>query len=252
MAKVGSWNPLERLFARSAERFYGSLDSSDVRRLAFARSIFLANSALSLVLYYGGASPDGRQAKFPATISWTVRRGLPKWANLAIWSAGWWQVARVFARRGDALARGFAAQMYLLGLTTVGICPVGQGAVTDAVHGACAGCYFVCHCVLHWYVRTAGAFRAGFFGSFAAFLLALGRVRGMEKKFGFLAESDSRAGKPGDGGDGATGRQLLQPEPRRLLFRYELAQMLCENGMFVSFLLGMTSGLPHKPQRAPG
>ena len=134
----------------------------------------------------------------------------------------------------------------------IGICPVGQGAVTDAVHGACAGCYFVCHCVLHWYVRTAGAFRAVFFGSFAAFLLALGRVRGMEKKFGFLAESDSRAGKPGDGGDGATGRQLLQPEPRRLLFRYELAQMLCENGMFVSFLLGMTSGLPHKPQRAPG
>ena len=95
VAMVSSWNPLERLFAVSAASFHGSLGARDVALLRLAQRLFLGNNALSLVLYYGlEASPDGRAGttKFPATISWTIRRGLPKWTNLALWSAGWWQV----------------------------------------------------------------------------------------------------------------------------------------------------------------
>ena len=92
---ASAWNPLERIFAPSAASFFESLDARDVVLLRRAQRLFFSNSALTLLLYYGlQASPDGRagETKFPATISWTIRRGLPKWTNLIFWSAGWWHV----------------------------------------------------------------------------------------------------------------------------------------------------------------
>ena len=230
---------LAPVFGRSADTFFTSLSASDVRRLQLAKRIFLANSGLNAALYYGGLSPDGRKVKFPATISWTVRRALPQKSNLLFWSAGWYLVGSVFARRGDRLARLFGLQMYCVGVVTLGICPVGASPLQDQVHFVAAGLYFVYHCVLFEYVRTRRTYQAGFYASFAAFLAAVAKIRSLEARHGFRAEADENSVSKSSGA-----RAKLAPRVRRQLWQCELVQMLSENAMFVAFLLGVTSGLP--------
>ena len=230
---------LSPVFGRSADAFFTSLSAGDVRRLRLAKRIFLANTGLNAALYYTGFSPDGYKVKFPATISWTVRRGLPQKSNLLFWSSGWYLVGSVFARRGDRLARLFAAQMYCVGVVTLGICPVGASALQDQVHFIAAGLYFVYHCVLFEYVRTSRPYQAGFYASFAVFLAAVVKIRKLEARYCFRAEADEEGRTKY-----AASRAKLAPELRRQLWRFELVQMLSENAMFVSFLLGVTSGLP--------
>jgi hypothetical protein len=54
-----------------------------VRQLHRARALFHLCSALPCALYYLGASE--RPTKFPATISFTIRKGPPRWAHHAVW-----------------------------------------------------------------------------------------------------------------------------------------------------------------------
>ena len=65
----------------------------------------------------------------------------------------------------------------------------------------------------------------------------LRQVRRVENKHGCPVESDYHCRHPG--GDAA-----LVADVRRRLWWRELGVMVAENGVFVSFLLGMTSALP--------
>ena len=253
----------------SADAFFRALNPADRARVARARAIFLLNSATNLLLYYGGASPDGHTyAKFPATISWTVRRGLPQAINLLLWACGWWNMLRVFARRGDRMANLFAAQMFVTGISALWVFPIGVGPRVDAAHIAAASMYFVDHIFLFRFFRTAHRYRVWFYTSFASLLVALGRVRAIEKRYGFKAEpSVAGAAVPNDSGglgraddDGENpgwataesavqaaagqggGKANMSSETRRRLWWNELAVMVSENSVFVAFVAGMTSG----------
>ena len=234
-------NPLSTLFQKSAASFFESLTSQDRATIKLARRIFVANTFINLGLYYSCLSPDspGGKQKFPCTISWTIRKGFTRYSNLVIWSAGWYQMLKLFAKRGDLTAKVFAAQMYAVGLVVCYFAPVGQSRIQDTVHAIGAGLYFVYHCVLFDYVRTTALFRAGFYVSFACFLASLRRIRQIEDMYGFMTESDYFKGSK-------KGRQnaLLMKEPVKRNLRWnKLLQMISENTMFLSFTLGMTSGL---------
>ena len=75
--------------------------------------------------YYRVGSERGERRKFPATISYTIRKGPAKYSNICLWSIGWAMMWRVFRRRGDILARSFAVQMYSAGFLAVAVFPVG-------------------------------------------------------------------------------------------------------------------------------
>ena len=63
-----------------SDAFHQELDDEDIRELRRAKNIFLFNSFLPGFLYYIGLGTDAR-VKFPATISWTIRAGVPKYVN---------------------------------------------------------------------------------------------------------------------------------------------------------------------------
>lgn len=229
-------NPLAALFGRSAKRFLGRLRGSDLAAIRRARRIFVSATFLNLALYYSPLSPDSpSKRKFPCTISWTIRKGFTKWANLVVWSAGWWHMLKTFALRGDLVARVFAAQMYAVGLVVCFIAPVGQGPVSDKIHALGAGLYFVYHCVLFEYMRTATAFRAGFYASFLGFLLCLRSIRKVESDYGFLTESDYYQGSAQEQRNVAR----MNRKTASKLWWHKLGQMIFENTMFLSFTVGM-------------
>lgn len=233
-------NPFAALFGRSAAAFVGNLRHGDVGAIRRARRIFVASTFLNLALYYSPLSPDPVETrKFPCTISWTIRKGLTKWANVVVWSAGWWQMLKTFARRGDLTARLFSAQMYMVGLVVCFFAPVGQGPLRDRIHTVCAGLYFVYHCILFEYMQTAAVFRAGFYASFYGFLHCLRNIRKVEADYGFLSESDWYTGTAQEQRNTAR----MNKKTAAQLWWQKLGQMIFENTMFLSFTVGMTSGL---------
>jgi hypothetical protein len=78
------------MLSASGDAFRGRLTVSDVQQVGTARQLFLTTALLPGALYYLGFSPDGRRPKFPATISFTIRAGLPKIVHHIIWLAGWY------------------------------------------------------------------------------------------------------------------------------------------------------------------
>jgi hypothetical protein len=227
---------LDFIFKASSDHFFKSISTSlkDKQLIRSAQKFFLTQSALNLFLYYGGFGLEAHP-KFPATISFTIRGGLPLYSNMLVWTAGWTQMMRVLLRKGDTLCKIFATQMYCVGFSTVYLFPVGAGGTSDLIHGACAGLYFIYHIVLFKYLRTTTPYKVGFYTSFALFLFSLSRIRRIEKNHQFRSESNAEGNKQQ--------KRSLPPVIRRKLWWHELLLMVSENTMFVSFLLGMTSSL---------
>ena len=239
-------NPFALLFSRSAKKFVRSLRSSDIRAIRLARRIFIASSFLNLALYWSPLSPDAPPAKqrmFPCTISWTIRKGFAKWANVVVWTSGWWQILKTFMYCGDMPARVFAIQMYAVGLVVCFFAPVGQGPIQDKIHTVGAGLYFVYHCVLFEYMKTAFVYRAGFYASFYGFVRCLLNIRKVESDYGFINESDYYKGTEEEQRNTARMSKRVADK----LWWQKLGQMVFENIMLLSFTVGMTSGLTGLP-----
>jgi hypothetical protein len=236
------------MFQSSADHFFTGLTRADGRLIRSAQKIFLTQSFLNLLLYYTGFGVDGKNTKFPATISFTIRGGIPMYSNLIVWTAGWGQMFRVLLSKGDTVAKIFAGQMYLVGLSTVYLFPVGSGGVLDQIHGAFAGLYFVYHVVLFKYLRTRTPYQVGFYASFATFLFALKNIRKMEVKYQFRSESNSKQKLKCDDYEPSTKTTVQKDVPKNVrtkLWWNEFMLMISENTMFVSFLVGMTSSMTH-------
>ena len=230
-------NPLT-IFSSSSTSFFTSLTRTDASLIKSAQTIFLSQSVINLFLYYLGYGIDGNNTKFPATISFTIRAGLPFYSNLILWSSGWIQMFRVLLSKGDKVAKIFAAQMYLVGLSTVYFFPVGISEKKDQIHGSFAGLYFVYHIVLFKYLRTTFQYQMGFYVSFLSFVLFLKKIRAVEQQYDFKTESNNTL-------KSKTQKKKLSKDISNSLFMYELGLMVTENSMFISFLLGMTSSLKH-------
>ena len=110
--------------------------SKQVSLFETARYLFLAEQGACFPLYYlpglrGLLGGDGRDAKFPCSISWMTRKGLPRVATLVAWNIGWMTLLRAFFKDGDAASmsatdwlRGlFMLKMYGAGFVTAVLTP---------------------------------------------------------------------------------------------------------------------------------
>lgn len=123
------------------------MTTTDVAQLRLAQAIFHGSSFVPLLLYHMKLSDD--QPKFPATISYSIRHGVPRWAHHAIWLAGWAVMLRMIrGPAGDASVRAFGYQMVATGVVAVILCPLGQGKTSDRVHFFTSGMCVDVHCVL--------------------------------------------------------------------------------------------------------
>ena len=104
----------------------------DIRQLHRARLLFHACSIVPCALYYAGASE--RPTKFPATISFTIRKGLPRLAHHVIWLTGWACMGDVLRRAGSPFIQKFAAAMLATGVWTTIIFRLGSSALGDVFH----------------------------------------------------------------------------------------------------------------------
>ena len=123
----------------SGDDFRQRLTPELIDELRLGRNIFHATSLVPALLYYSGLGVDRESPKFPATISYTIRAGLPFWVHHVMWGHGWAKMLRVIYQVGDWRMKLFAAQMIVTGIITTGLCGLGQSPTHDAVHMICAG-----------------------------------------------------------------------------------------------------------------
>lgn len=202
------------------------IGDTELAHVAAARRLFQATSIIpALIYYFSRFSPDAPAArKFPATISFTIRRGAPWLVHHALWGAGWWRMWCAIRSAGDARLQAFAAQMFATGVLTTGVFALGQSPLRDTLHAACAGLYMIDHHVLIHALDVQPAYSRTFYVSFACMAAAIGAAR---RAFAWdESASDGR--------------------PSRALWLLELVIMVCENLLFYSFVWGMCSGLAVK------
>lgn len=209
--------------------------------LVLAQRLFILNQALNFPLYYlpgfsSALGGDGAAAKFPCSISWMTRKGLPRLSTLILWNVGWYFLVRAVAASGDLWRLGFIVQMYTTGFVTVVLTPmmgpdVAMGSA-DALHCYSASLYVFDHWIANEFnlnVPLTSAYGAGF----AVTASLCGVFQALRADDDRLARRvHARAGGfRGGSFDGF----------KRLL---EVGFMLTENALFFIFLFGMSSGLP--------
>ena len=187
-----------------------------------------------------------------------ILSGIPRYTHHALWLAGWAFFYKAVLRTKDRAATLFATQMILTGLTSVVLCPLGQGPLSDKIHFVTAGMYMVDHHVLLYLLGVPYTYCIGFYGSLAGFAWALkankrerllcglsaeegddrteGAGMATREESGARGESGTRAG--GGGQAGVVGGGSMQR-----VWNTGMAVMLLEYTMFISFVSGMASGV---------
>jgi len=224
-------------FRKDGQDFRRSLTTQDVQKLKFARSLFHSCSVLPALLYYMGTVE--RPAKFPATISFTIRKGLPKHVQTLLWVSGWTTMGRIIQRAGSKFIRKFCLKMFLTGVWTTQLFRLGQGPLSDVAHFGGAAIYMLDHAALFEILNTKPLFRKIFYSSFVALVVGCGGTRAMEIIAGLPMESDSDTSTA----DRARRLSNVNAKVRRKLFLWELLVMVSENLLFASFVQGMPSGI---------
>jgi len=215
------WTPEEAASLRSGQLF------------------FYATFVVPTVLYDYRCGPD-QVPRFPATIRFTIRAGLPKWTHHAIWFAGWHCVLTSLARRPLGLL--FASQMVATGMVATMLAPCGHSRALDLVHYASALAYMLDHIAMLAYWRMASWVWAGFGASLLAFVLAFVAKESYRARHGIKAANGASA----EAIASASAAKLGPPDdPRRdRLWSLEAMEMACEFGLFFFFVRGMSTGGP--------
>jgi len=217
-----------------------------VENFKLARFIFHASSVVTPLLYYAKAGTVvDTPPKFPATISYTIRKGLPKQVHFLMCIAGWAAMFPVLRRCSTPWVQCFFAQMLLLGLWATQIFPLNNnnGLVPEFVNDVChffgAVAYLVYQVVAMRLINIQPLYRRLFFSSFGLLTYSLFRVKQIERMTGIVMESGTLS-SPQE-------RELIlstmSPELRQSLFQWELMVMVFENLLFASFVQGFPSGL---------
>lgn len=242
--KTSWWNRLNELVAKWTTRvesegvaFRAALTLEDVQMIKTARLLFHTASVVPPMFYYFLAPFE--YPKFPATISFTIRKGPSQKAQLLLWTAGWACMGKVLKSAGSKWVQRFSTQMWLTGIWTTVLFRLGRDPLSDVAHFVGAGAYMADHIVLLRLLKTRPVFRKLFFGSFAVLLASITGTHAVERAAGIPMESDHRTSTT------QRARRLarLSAKTRRKLFVWELLVMLSENLLFASFVHGMPSGL---------
>lgn len=223
-----------------------AFDARQASLLASAQTLFIVNQLTNFPLYYlpifrsfgGDAEP-----KFPCSISWMTRKGLPRYSTLLLWLVGWSLLLRAFFKDGefgamshnDWYRAAFMLQMFAAGFVTVVCTPmkgkdVAMGS-TDALHCYAAMLYVFDHVVAN---EIMGVPLTSPFGlAFAVTSFLCGTCQSLRASDDLVAKRlHARIFR------GST--RLSLPSFLHLL---EIGFMVNENALFLIFLLGMTSGL---------
>lgn len=242
--KTSWWNRLHEFVTKWTARvesegvaFRAALTLEDVQMIKMARLLFHTASVVPPMFYYFLAPFE--YPKFPATISFTIRKGPSQKAQLLLWTAGWACMGKVLKSAGSKWVQRFSAQMWLTGIWTTVLFRLGRDPLSDVAHFFGAGAYMADHIVLLRLLNTRPVFRKLFFGSFAVLLASISGTHAVERAAGLPMESDHRTSTT------QRARRLarLSAKTRRKLFVWELLVMLSENLLFASFVHGMPSGL---------
>mmetsp|Transcript_40703 Transcript_40703/g.117792 ORF Transcript_40703/g.117792 Transcript_40703/m.117792 type:complete len:237 (-) Transcript_40703:71-781(-) len=220
-------------FAASGRVFRERLCASDVRRLRIAQAIWQSSMVVPPALYYLKTSDP--TPLFPATISWTIREGVPRLAHHSLWLAAWCLCLSVVQRRGDWRGRAFSWQMLATGVVCVILCPLGSDGLRERIHTWTAAAYMMDH---HLFLRAFGVpshWVAVFWGCFGAFaggtLASKALVASVEAR-----DAPGPQGKADEHGPYLLREAAQHPSIRERLWRLELFRMFSENGMFFIFL----------------
>ena len=201
-----------------------------------AKRLFVLSSVLPPIFYYG-MRQKGEVKKIPATISFTIRRGLPRFVHHTLWIAGWYKMSKVMRGAGNRLTKLFALQMFATGIVSVVLCPLGKSEKKNRIHAITAALYMIDHFVLFDLFKTPHKFRYAFVASFLFFCYFLRRVKEFNKKHQLAEEGDNDVTRR------RNQIRALNKKYQNSLFISELFVMLFENTMFLSFTGGMTKGL---------
>ena len=142
-----------------------------------AQQFFLATFALPTLAYYLGA-----ERTFPATISWTIRAGWPKWLHHVLWLSGWAYTVRAVSRAETAAGLVLCVVMVAVGVVAVVLAPIGISARTDHVHNAASLVYILLH--IPWFTRwcvPVMPYQAGFYAALLVFLFNIGYMRYLKR-----------------------------------------------------------------------
>lgn len=134
--------------AELSKEWQAGLRRPDVDAIRSAKHLFLLSFFIPPLAYYTKGIPffEDSDQKFPATISWTIRRGLPKYLHHLFWINGWvlmlrMLVRRFFAARSQSAKKAawkvlvFGLQMFCTGVVSIVLYPVGQNnGQNDRVH----------------------------------------------------------------------------------------------------------------------
>ena len=182
---------------------------------------------LALGLYFA-FEPAPR--KWPITISWTIRKGVPKLVHHFCWLSGWLLFVIAAARGGDLYISAFLAKMFLTGALSVILCPIGVSPLKDKIHWFASLFYMADHAVAFGILGTPPLYVTGFWSSFA---LMVGSYA-VEKRLqaGPTPEEARPASLPAAWEGGGA-----------LETAAAYGFMLGEYGLFVFFLCGMARGL---------
>ena len=222
-----------------------------------AQFVFILQLALTIPLYYapglrGLFGGDGRRTKFPCSLSWMTRKGLPRLNALVLWNYGWLCMARAFFKDGsfDAMSTtdwwraAFMVQMFATGFVTVVLTPmVGPDVAlgqSDALHCYSAIVYVADHFLANQFVLGVPLASNAFGVGFVATAVPCGVCQYLR------ADGDLAARKLHARATGS----VKAPSLAAFLYLLEIVFMVFEFALFGVFLVGMTSGLQvEEPER---
>jgi len=214
--------------------------------ITLAQRVFILNMVLNFLLYYmppfkylcGG---DGDNTKFPCSISWMTRKGLPRYMTFGTWLPGWACLLHSYSlhEQSNALAiQIFGVTMFATGFVTCILTPIREDVAMgqrDTIHCIGASIYIVYHILAYEWVLGVDCFTgSNLYG------LGLMLNLGMCGTCQYLRMNDNRVAR-------ALYESLAWKSPAQVryssfLYGIELLFAFSENALFFIFLLGMTSG----------
>ena len=219
---------LSTLTAHTAA-FRAALAPVDIAQVALARDVFQASWILPLGLYFL-FEPAPR--KWPITISWTIRKGVPKLVHHACWLSGWLLFVAAGARVGDTLVTAFLVSMFVTGALSVILCPIGVSPLKDKIHWVASLLYMVDHAIVFSILGTKASFVRGFWSCFALMVGSYAVEKKQQVRDSVDLENSGKATLP-------AAWETTGAVETAAAYGF----MLGEYGLFVFFLCGMASGL---------
>jgi len=265
-------------FDQEGKLFRKNITSKDMKTLKLARLWFHLCSLIPMFVYYYFGVID-KPPKFPATISFTIRKGITKKLSFVTWIIGWSCVYNVIQRRcggrpsslfssllpklycnstttkpSSSLITNFITCMIGTGLWTTQLFPIGRDTLSDVFHFCGASIYMIQHIVLMDVLKMKSSHRRRFYTSLVTLLLSVATVRTIERRQPQLFHVEGAAPKGKTHSTAKYRRQIekLPTNVRNLLFLADLIVMISENLLFTSFVHGIPSGLVDIVQQQKG